>query len=979
MFSEKNFDIEYKKLNPAQKEAVDSIDGPIMVVAGPGTGKTQVLALRIGYILKNTDTKADGILCLTFTNSGVKAMRERLRAYIGPEAGRVSIATFHSFGMDMIRKYFRVLDKDDEPILLDEQGAILLVDQILQNNPWEHISPRGDSTRYFRDLKSLISLLKRERITPDFLRAEIEKEIEALRTDPDSVSSRGSRKGELKKEVIREIEGLERTRETVKFYEIYESEKDRTNVLDYDDVLESLVKIVEESETAKQEIREEYLYVLIDEHQDSSGIQNQFLKAVWGETERPNIFVVGDDRQLIYGFGGASLEYFENFKDEFGKAKLITLNENYRSTQNILDSSHALLQSAIVSTKLKSNKAGGQDIRLVEADYPRDEIISAGLEIKKMLGQIPPEEVAILVPKNKQVRSAITILRDLGLPVSEGDKVDFFESNVAQSFIRVLRTLAYPESGVYVGKSLFDSVSGVDPISAHKFLVSRKTRDFNFLDLIPEKINTTLFGTEDKIEAWFLQLKEWLTLAPAMSLYSFVQTVGTELFLDKAENHTELTERVEVIRTVLHLVIAESERNSNITLRDFMVFLDRIEKYGESIPLAIFKRDQGVKVMTLHASKGLEFEFVWIAHLDEKSLAGGRHGGFTLPESIKQKTEERDDEVLKRQLYVAITRAKSFCTLSYARHGYTGGDQELAQVIHTIDAHLVKESANVTEDKILADDPASYVRSTALPLSALDLSGLIELVKSDYTNRKVSVSMLNNFFECPWKWYFRNMLQLPEPESPSLEFGNVVHSAIDEILKTGKVPEESHYFKLKESDQVKAKKISEHWFKTRYKEISKNYKNEESVSLSDERYPELSIYGKVDLIEIGDGAEVKVTDFKTGSGRSRRDIEKIDEEGRMDGYMRQLAMYSYLLSENSKWKKDVVESTLEFLEAKNPEDAFYRTYIDREKIEMLVRDITDYDNMLKTGTWVSRPCNFKSYGKANAVCEYCQIAKIYKK
>ena len=223
------------------------------------------------------------------------------------------------------------------------------------------------------------------------------------------------------------------------------------------------------------------------------------------------------------------------------------------------------------------------------------------------------------------------------------------------------------------------------------------------------------------------------------------------------------------------------------------------------------------------------------------------------------------------------------------------------------------------------------------------------------------------------------MLQLPEPESPSLEFGNVVHSAIDEILKTGKVPEESHYFKLKESDQNKAKKIAEHWFKTRYKEISKNYKNEESVSLSDDRYPDLSIYGKVDLIEVGGDGKVKVTDFKTGSGRSKRDIEKIDDEGRMDGYMRQLAMYSYLLSENSKWKKDVVESTLEFLEAKNPEDAFYRTYIDKDKIDMLVRDIADYDNMLKTGTWVTRPCHFKSYGKSNAVCEYCQMARIYKK
>src|SRR4051812_30342946 len=133
---------EYEKLNKEQKDAVDSIDGPVMVVAGPGTGKTQVLSLRIANILIETDTKADSVLCLTFTNSGVKAMRERLRKYIGAEAGKVHISTFHSFGMNMAEKYFTALGLEDMPKLMDEKDAISLSDDILQNNDWEHIRPR---------------------------------------------------------------------------------------------------------------------------------------------------------------------------------------------------------------------------------------------------------------------------------------------------------------------------------------------------------------------------------------------------------------------------------------------------------------------------------------------------------------------------------------------------------------------------------------------------------------------------------------------------------------------------------------------------------------------------------------------------------------------------------------------------------------------------------------------------------------------
>src|SRR3990167_3796465 len=133
---------EYKKLNPAQKEAVDSIDGPVMVVAGPGTGKTQILALRIGNILLKTDAKPDSILCLTFTNSAARAMRERLRKYIGAEASKVKIATFHSFGLEMLEKYYTVLGLDNEPLLMDEKDTIALYDKILHNNDWKYIRPR---------------------------------------------------------------------------------------------------------------------------------------------------------------------------------------------------------------------------------------------------------------------------------------------------------------------------------------------------------------------------------------------------------------------------------------------------------------------------------------------------------------------------------------------------------------------------------------------------------------------------------------------------------------------------------------------------------------------------------------------------------------------------------------------------------------------------------------------------------------------
>ncbi|MCE9549097.1 ATP-dependent helicase [Candidatus Nomurabacteria bacterium] len=728
---------------------------------------------------------------------------------------------------------------------------------------------------------------------------------------------------------------------------------------------------------------------MIDEHQDSSGVQNEFLEKVWGDVEKPNIFVVGDDRQLIYGFGGASLHYFENFKSSFGKAKLITLLENYRSTQNILDSSHNLLQSSISAEKLRSNSKENHNLRLVEAYYPRDEIIFSALEIKEKIKKgEDADDMAILVPKNYQVRSTLAILKDMGVPTSGGDKINFFDTPETVSFLRVLKVLANPNDGTSLAASFFDRYSGITPFKAHEFLKNNNMRDFSLINVVEEKNN--LFETTSEVNIWLNKLKSWLESSNE-PLYTFIQKVGTEFLLDTAKTHEELTIRIEVVRTVLHLVLLQTEKTQKVDLNGFLNFLDRVENYGENIPLVIFAPNEGVKVLTLHGSKGLEFDYVWIAHMDERSFSGGKHGGFTLPESVVEKVAKRDEEVLKRELYVAITRAKRFCTVSYSLKSYSGGDQELAHIVADIEENFEKQDADKTEKLILKEGGRAYVDRQPTKEQATGIGELKKLIAKDYEDRKVSVSLLNNFFECPWKWYFRNLLQLPEPKTESLEFGNIVHGSIDAVLKLDKGPNEKELIKIisnqvwksnfgderkqKELERL-ALKIVSRWVEERLSKISKNRENEQSVSVNDDRFPHLSIYGKIDLLEKLDKDNVRVTDFKTGGVRKKSDIEKIDEEGRMSGYLRQLAMYSYLIKQSPKWKVDVRESRLEFVEAKDKTEAFYDTVIDAEKINMLVKDIEDYDELVKSGEWASRECHYNSYGK-NTECEYCKMAQIY--
>jgi len=985
------FDEAYATLNPAQKEAVDAIEGPVMVIAGPGTGKTQVLALRIAHILNSENqTKANEILCLTFTNSGVHAMRGRLAKYIGNTANEVKVSTFHSFAQKLVEKNFELLDIHVLPKLLDEQAQVLLYDEILHNNDWEYLRPRGNPAQYFNDLKSLISLLKREHINSFDFGLMIEKDIKNIQNDEENISSRGETKGQLKKEAQKKIESLERSKEAVTFFALYEQYKKDLGYMDYDDVLSYALDIIQTSDDVRASLQEENQYILVDEHQDSSGIQNEFLKAVWGDVENPNIFVVGDDRQLIFGFGGANISYFEDFKHTYGKAHLVTLTSNYRSTQTILDIADALLESSLAEGKLSSAMAENYPIELYPCEYERDEILLAGKYFKqKIQDGTAPQQCALLVPKNKHVRSAVRILRDMGLPVSVGNNSSFFDMNETQILRNILKVLANPYDNVSLGELLFTPMSGIAPLEAHAFIKGINTRNLSIQDLLISKDGQkdNLFSNSNPIRLLGQNLERFISDASTKDIYTLIQIIGEDYFIKTAKDHETLVRNVEVIRTYLHLAVSHIEKYPHGKLQDFIDYLDRLESYHHHIPLAVIGTDVGINVMTLHGSKGLEFDVVHIAHMNESTLMNGKRKGFSVPEKLEEKIAVKDELTAKRELYVALTRAKYFCTLSYAQESLSGATLELAHIVSEItDTHITHHTLQESIAYITGDNPKAYVESKSIKQS-IGTKELAYIISMEYIQKNVSVTLLNNFFECPWKWYFSSFLQLPTPKTESLLQGSVVHTSIESILKhkpklSEKVVEniiiesinhENITEKILRNRLLKnGKIIISNWIKNYYPHMQISYITERSVSYHDKTLPHLKMYGKIDLTETVDDGVI-VTDFKTGSSKTKGVIEKRDEQGRLSTLLRQLAMYSYLLT-----GQKVSHSRLLFLEEDAKEkNAVYTTHITQEEIDLLVRDIKEYDEALKSGSWVTRECHFKPYGGDSTECDYCKKAQIY--
>ena len=344
-----SFEKALKLLNPEQMDAVSQIEGPVLVIAGPGTGKTHILTARIGQILKETDTNPNNILCLTFTDAGVHAMRERLLEFIGPEAHRVHIYTFHSFCNSIIQENLELFGRHDlEPLNDLERVEIIrkLIDGLSFDHPVKN--RRNDPYFYEKHLHDLFKRMKSEDWHVDFVYKKIDEYLKDLPNREDfiyKINTKKNKKGDIKQTKIDDANRkMERLRAAAKLYPRYIKLMEKARRYDYDDMILWVLRGFEKNEALLRNYQERYLYFLVDEYQDTNGSQNHIIQKLIEYWNNPNIFIVGDDDQSIFEFQGARIQNLVDFHQLYkNDLQLVLLKENYRSSQHILDTSKTLI------------------------------------------------------------------------------------------------------------------------------------------------------------------------------------------------------------------------------------------------------------------------------------------------------------------------------------------------------------------------------------------------------------------------------------------------------------------------------------------------------------------------------------------------------------------------------------------------------------------------------------------------------------
>jgi DNA helicase II / ATP-dependent DNA helicase PcrA len=492
-------------LNAAQLAAVKHIEGPTLVIAGPGTGKTHILATRIGEILTKTDAQAHNILCLTFTDAAVRAMRERLTSLIGAEAHKVRIHTFHSFCNRVIQDHLDLFGRQDLTAL-DELERRQLVRTLLDELPFDHPLKKGrgsDVYFYENHLADLLKLMKTEAWTTPSVSRAIDEWLENLPNNADfqyKITKKGLfSKGDLKTDAVEdETEKMARLRSAAQLYMAYEGKKSLLNRYDFDDMILWVIEAFERMPFLLRGYQEQILYFMVDEFQDTNGAQNQLLTQLVGFWEQPNVFIVGDDDQAIYEFQGARLKSLVDFYESYrSDVEVVVLKDNYRSSQNLLNSARKVIENnelRIVNNlqglQLDKNlMARGQSAALDNlpkvVEYPNrlQELADVVLQIEELINfknskdfkdsnneyEIP--SIAVIYARHRTAEAYIRLFEKRGIPYSVRRAINVLDEPLIQN----LRTLLE-----------YISAENKLPFSGEYLLF--KILNFSFLDIPPQDV-----------------------------------------------------------------------------------------------------------------------------------------------------------------------------------------------------------------------------------------------------------------------------------------------------------------------------------------------------------------------------------------------------------------------------------------------------------------------------------------------------------
>jgi DNA helicase-2/ATP-dependent DNA helicase PcrA len=1025
----KAFNAIYSALNAQQKKAVDTIEGPVMVIAGPGTGKTQILGARIGKILLDTDTAPENILCLTYTDAGAIAMRKRLVDFIGASAYKVTIATFHSFCNDIIQDNLSLFEKPSlDPISELEKIELLkiLIDQFDKNNPLKRY--RGDVYYEMSNLSRLFSAMKKEGWTSTYLIEQINRYINDMPTREEFVYKKKYKQfeaGSLKQGLVdAAMEKMEKLKAAVASFDTYQELMKSHSRYDFDDMINWVITAFKENKNLLAQYQEKYLYLLVDEFQDTSGTQNELVQLLVNYWDQPNLFVVGDDDQSIFRFQGANVENMLHYQKQYEQDLVtIVLENNYRSTQPILDASTLLInnnQERLINkvkglTKnliaaLPENKAL-QNLPIIACyNDPQEEMMAIAEQINQLIKEgIASKEIAVLFKENKYGEEIAHFLQQKNIPIYSKRTANLFDQVLIQQIIKILDYLACEWDQPNEGANLLFEILHfkwwhISPITiavltteANQLKYSNPEKSFR--QVLVEKtqdaqINLFEQGGIVALAKAMRVMEDLMSQIPNVTLLNLVEQIlqKTGIIQEVLTGHDK-SDELTLVSHFFDFIKEETHRHPNLHLSSLVAMLKLMRREDIRLPLPISTGNEaGVNLLTAHGSKGLEFKYVFLAgtnaHYWEKKRSTA-NAGYTLPDTVLSSLEHANDkEELRRLFYVAITRAKQNLSISYSQYKTDGKEAEPSQFIIEV---LEDKEANIQKMEVPAAIKTTY---TLLRLHAAPRPEIQQL-ENDFIAPKLekfsmNVTALNNYLKCPLHFYYNSLIRVPSGKSEATTFGSAVHDALNKLFKkmqdsgnvfpdTQTLVQDFNFYMNRHREA-----FTQQEFKDR-KELGETvlikyydkYVNDWNKVVTTEYrinnvvFKDIPLKGAIDKIEFN-GKQVVVVDYKTGNIENAREklLAPNDKNPLGGDYWRQAVFYKILLNHHPKnW--EVVSAEFDFVEP-NKKKQF-------EKIALAISDadLTTVGQQIEM-VWekIQNKDFYTGCGKED--CHWCNFVKTNK-
>ena len=808
------------KPNSKQQQAIDILNGQVMLLAGPGTGKTFTVIHRIEKMLAD-GVEPSSILCLTFSDAAASEMRQRLIKKMGVVASAVDIYTYHSFCNDLIKTYPDKFEMTSGVKLITDAEKISIMKECIDDANLEFFVPsRADRYFFTKNFISYVEKLKTQRVSKDEYMACIDtnpmlmpryKELESEIYEREQA---GNTKNKTRYNELEKIKtNIEKAKELWTLFELYSIKMINKNLIDFSDMINLVLTSFEEDSQFLSEVSNKYKYFLVDEYQDTNDLQNQIIFNLLDGNDEKNIFVVGDDDQIIYGFQGAKSDNIENFLTKYPNTTVICLEENNRSTQTILDFSNLIVnqdenrlennlyfkEKYNISKKLtaKNPKIIVKDKKikriqfgeiLQEFNYIVDDIktlIKSDFAPKTDEDKIDYSQIAIISKKRAELQTFAELLKSKNIPfqIDEGKSIFAIRSTILIYFyIKAMNN--YLTSSDKLFGLLLSEPFKIDQQDYNKILEEKRLwKKDESSDFITLMRNLNGWKNPEKITK-FLETFDYLQdYASSNNLRNTVVEIinRTGLLTYFYKSGKNRSENLAGIRKIISEATDFQNSDSTKNLSDFVKYLD--DCFENEIDINLDKDSvvqNAVQLMTYHGSKGREFEYVYLPNLISSNWEDFRMAGeyklITEDVPDKDAAQAKKDSELLKLLFVGITRAKHTLTISFADSN-NGKAQQITKYLEpTANYDFDSEQFECSADDLTTEFYRS-VSSDVFDNQKAFKNEIEERVKSVV----LSPSRLNDYLSCPRKFFYVKVLgiDVEEADWEGANFGNLFHSLLE--------------------------------------------------------------------------------------------------------------------------------------------------------------------------------------------------------